>query len=75
MLKAQFSRNRVDGYGLAIGAEFCRVKVKHPYRDVCDYQPTFTIALRVWCWEFYFMCYKPAKVMLNRKERRMNKFN
>lgn len=73
MFKAQFTKERLDGYGVAIGAEFCNVKVKHPY--IAKYfvpQPTLTLALRVWQWSFYMMIYKPANIKLNRAQRRAN---
>lgn len=72
MLKAQFSKERLDGYGVAAGAEFCNVKVRHPYRNDHGVQPTFCVTLRIWRWQWYFMVYKPAQIRLNRKERRAN---
>lgn len=75
MIKAQFTRERLDGFGLAAGFEFVKVKVPHPYgRGVCP-QPTFAMTIRIAVWQFYFMVYRPANFSLTRKERRANKFH
>lgn len=74
MLKAQFSKERLDGYGVAIGVEYCNVKVRHPYRNYDERQPTFCVTIRLWCWQWYAMVYRPATIKLNRAERRANHF-
>lgn len=75
MLKAQFSHERVQGIGLGFVIEGAGIKVQHPYNSIKAVQPTFTIAIRFYHWQYYFMVYKPAKVALNRKQRRANKFH
>lgn len=75
MIKAQFSKEKLNGYGLVVGFEFANVKVQHPYRSWSENQPTFTFAFRIWKWQFYLMIYKPANVTLNRKQRRANKLH
>lgn len=72
MIKVQFTQEKLEGYGVALGFEFSNVKVRHPYHKYDLKQPTFAASLRVWRWQGYMMVYKPAKVMLNRKERRAN---
>lgn len=73
MLKAQFSKERLDGYGVAIGAEFVIIKVQHPYnRFLQESQPTFAITFRFLRWQFFLMIYKPANIKLNRAQRRAN---
>lgn len=72
MLKAQFARERLDGYAMAVGIEFVKIKVKHPYRNLTENQPTLTLALTLVKWAFYLMIYKPAKLKFNRAERRAN---
>lgn len=74
MLKAQFSKEKLDGYGVAAGFEFSNVKVSHPYNRGFVKQPTFAATLRVLRWQFYAMVYRPAKILLTRKERRANHF-
>ena len=73
MLKAQFSHERVLGVGLGFVIEGARIKVQHPYNSIRAVQPTFTIAIRLYHWQLYFMVYKRAKMALNRKQRRANK--
>ena len=75
MLKAQFSHERVQGVGLGFVVEGARIWVQHPYNSIKAVQSTFTIAIRFYHWQYYFMVYKPAKVGLNRKQRRANKFH
>lgn len=75
MLKAQFSHERVQGVGLGFVIEGARIWVTHPYRSSKAVQSTFTIAVRFYNWQFYFMVYKPVKIPLNRRERRANKFH
>lgn len=75
MLKANFTKEKLDGYGVAVGFEFVNVKVTHPYRSETLKQPTFSAVLRLLKWQFYLMIYKPANVTLNRKQRRANKFH
>lgn len=75
MLKANFSKEKLDGYGVAVGVEFVNVKVKLPYRSETLKQPTLSAVLRLLKWQFYLMVYKPANVTLNRKQRQANKFH
>lgn len=75
MLKAQFSQERVQGIGLGFVIEGANIEVRHPYNYSKAVQPTFTIAIRFYHWQLYFMVYRPAKVALNRKQRRANKLN
>lgn len=75
MLKAQFSKERLDGYGVAVGVEYANVKVPHPYNRGNVMQKTFAMTFRIWNRQFYFMVYKPAKILLTRKERRANHLN
>ena len=75
MLKAQFSHERVQGIGLGFVIEGARIWVQHPYNSSKAIQSTFTIAIRLWCWQFYFIIYKPVKLGLNRKQRRANKLH
>lgn len=75
MLKAQLSNERVQGIGLGFVIEAARIKVQHPYNSSKAIQPTFTIALRFYHWQVYFMLYKPARIALNRKQRRANHFH
>lgn len=72
MLKSQFACERLDGFALAVGVEFVNVKVQHPYRNLKEKQPTFTLALSLIKWSIYLMIYKPAKIKFNRAERRAN---
>lgn len=72
MIKAQFTQSKVQGYGLALGIEFAKVKVRHPYHKYDVNQPTFTLALRILKREYYIIIYKPATIRLNRAERRAN---
>lgn len=72
MLKIQLSQEKLEGYGVALGFEFLSVKVRHPYHKYDLEQPTFAASLRVWRWQGYIMVYRPAKIGLNRKERRAN---
>lgn len=72
MIKAQFAKSKVQGYGLALGIEFAMVKVRHPYHKYDVNQPTFTLAVRLLKREYFFMVYKPANIRLNRAERRAN---
>lgn len=75
MLKAQFSHERVQGIGLGFVVEGARIKIQHPYNYIKVNQPTFTVAIRFYHWQYYFMVYKPANVALNRKQRRANKLH
>lgn len=75
MLKAQFSRERVQGIGLGFVIEGARIEVQHPYNSSKAVQPTFTIAIRFYHWQLYFMVYRPANMALNRKQRRANKLS
>lgn len=75
MLKAQFSRERVQGIGLGFVVEGANIEVQHPYNSSKAVQPTFTIAIRFYHWQLYLMVYRPAKVALNRKQRRANKLS
>lgn len=75
MIKANFTKEKLDGYGVAFGFEFVNVKVEHPYRSMKLKQPTFSAVLRLLKWQFYLMIYKPANVTLNRKQSRANKFH
>ena len=75
MFKANFTKEKLDGYGLAVGIEFVNVKINHPYRSETLKQPTFSAVLRVLRWQFYLMIYKPINVALNRKQRRANKLH
>lgn len=70
MIKAQFTKEQVQGFGLGLAIEFCRVKVQSPYKGVTHSQPTFTLAMRFAKWQFYLIIYKPANVTLNRHDRR-----
>lgn len=73
MFKAQFAKERLDGYGVAIGAEFVIVKVQHPYNKFLkESQPTFAMTLRFLRWQLFMMIYKPANIKLNRAQRRAN---
>ena len=72
MIKAQFAREKVRGFGLGLSVEFARIPARHPYRAITEHQPTFTMAGRFWKWQAYVMIYKPVKFGLNRAERRAN---
>lgn len=63
---------KLDGGGIGFMISFLRVKVWHPYRKMNMKQPSFIITLRFLFWDFYIMVYKPAKIALNRAERRAN---
>lgn len=75
MLKANFSKQKLNGYGVAVGVEFVNVVVKRPYRSETLKQFTFSAVLRLLKWQFYLVVYKPANVTLNRMQRRANKLN
>ena len=70
MIKSQLTTERVPGFGLGIAVELCSVKVPTPYKGVTHSQPTFTLAIRFWKWQVYFIIYRPANVALNRHDRR-----
>ena len=73
MLKTLFTLERRKGFSLGFGVECANVEVQHPTRNYTEKQPTLTVVLLFFCWSLYFMVYKPAKIRLNRKERRANK--
>ena len=64
--------DKLDGGGFGFIIQFENVKVWHPYRKMNVKQPSFIINLRFLFWDFYVMVYKPAKIALNRAERRAN---
>lgn len=70
MIKAQFTKEQVPGFGLGLAIEFSSVKIPAPYKGVNYSQPTFTLAVRFAKWQFYLIVYKPANVALNRHDRR-----
>lgn len=65
MLKVQFSRERLDGYGVAVGFDFVNVMISHSYCSEWFKQPTFSVVLRLLKWQFFFIIYKPANVTLH----------
>ena len=73
MIQAKCYRERVPGYGLALGFEFARVIVPHPYTGEVKFQPTVTIMARFMRWVFYFVVLNEVRHKLNRKQRRANK--
>lgn len=73
MIKAQFTKEQVQGIGLGFVIEGARIILQHPYNYSKAVQPTLTIAIRFYHWQLYLMVYRPAKVALNRKQRRANK--
>lgn len=72
-LKFSASIVKLVGGGFGFMIWFEKAKVKHPYHKYDVKQPTFIITLRFLFWDCYFMVYKPAKIMLNRAERRANR--
>lgn len=75
MLKTLFSHERVQGVGIGFVVQGARFEVQHPYNSLKAFQPTFTIAIRFYHWQLYLAVYRPAKMALNRKQRRAYKFH
>lgn len=71
-LKYSATVRKMVGAGFGFIVFFENVKIKHPYHKYDVKQPSFIISLRFLFWDFYVMVYKPAKIMLNRAERRAN---
>ena len=72
LLKADWSIDRFDGFGLGLSVTFMNVPVPHPYRKIELKQRSLILNLRFYHWDVWCMFYKPAKVALNRQERRAN---
>lgn len=71
-LKAVWGVDRFSGFGLGLSATFENVPVPHPYRRIELKQRSLILNLRFYHWDVWCMFYKPAKVALNRQERRAN---
>ena len=69
-LKCSAAIEKIDGGGFGFIVLFENIKVKHPFHKYDVKQPSFIITLRFLFWDFYMMVYKPAKIPLNRAERR-----
>lgn len=72
ILKADWSIDRFDGFGLGLSFTFMNVPVPHPYRKIELKQRSLILVLRFYYWDVFFMIYKPVKIALNRQERRAN---
>lgn len=72
LLKADWSIDHFDGFGLGLSVTFINVPVPHPYRKIELKQRSLIFVLRFYHWDVFFMIYKPANVALNRQERRAN---
>lgn len=72
ILKADWAIDRFDGFGLGLSLTYENVAVPHPYRKIELKQRSLIFVLRIYHWDVFFMIYKPAKVALNRQERRAN---
>lgn len=71
-IKARIGIERFSGFGLGMSIIYINIDVPHPYRRMNCVQPTFYLILRVICFEFYVQFYRPARIPLNRQERRAN---
>lgn len=71
-LKTVWGVDRFSGFGLGFSATFENVPVPHPYRKMELKQRSMILNLRFYHWDVWYMIYKPAKIALNRQERRAN---
>lgn len=73
MIKASFSREKFKGFAFGIAFGMYDVPVPHPYNRGTVSQWSLHLLVRLFCYDLNFVVYKPAKILLTRKERRANK--
>lgn len=73
MIKASFSREKFKGFAFGISFGVYDVPVDHPYKRGTVSQWSLHLLVRVVCYDLNVVVYKPAKILLTRKERRANK--
>lgn len=65
MLKALFTKERIDGFGVAFIFEFVNIMITHSYCSEWFKQPTVSVVLRLLKWNFYLMIYREVNQALH----------